>query len=216
MRRFAGVVCLLLGVLVAVPGAAAAVIIGPDDTVTTAEHHLSTKGSVVVTAADLIDFVGPTLHVTARSTEDKPVFIGVGHEIEVGNYLGTEGTYATITRVRLFPWEIEKQQVKSVSDPPPKPVDLNLWVAAAHDRGTVSLAWPITDGAWNVVFMHADASPGLSVDYTFGVEVEWAFLTCLGVSVFGLLLLVLGVLLVRRRRRPAASSPVPPEFERVA
>ena len=81
-----GLLLSLAGLVVTVAGAVAAFwLVGPDNTISTSARELTSQGLAVITAPDLLDRHGPTLHVTA--TGDKPLFVGVGQDLDVRDYL---------------------------------------------------------------------------------------------------------------------------------
>ena len=86
-RTALGLLLTLIGLVVTFAGAAAAFwLVGPDNTISTpGSQSLTSKGLAVITAPDLLDRHGPTLHVTA--TGEQMVFVGVGQDLDVSNYL---------------------------------------------------------------------------------------------------------------------------------
>ncbi len=85
-RTALGLLLSLAGLVVTVAGAVAAFwLVGPDNTISTSARELTSEGLAVITAPDLLDRHGPTLHVTA--TGDKPLFVGVGQDLDVRDYL---------------------------------------------------------------------------------------------------------------------------------
>jgi hypothetical protein len=204
-----GLLLVLVGLLVTAAGGVAAFwLVGPDNTVDTGGQSLASKGLAVMTAPDLIDRHGPTLHVTASAA--RPVFVGVGQDIDVASYLGGS-QYTRLMRFDL-PSSFDRQELTGKVVALPAPTGLDWWTVKAAGPGKQSLAWPIADGRYDVVVMNADGSPGVDADVTFGVEIDGLFGTCLMVFGGGLLLLFVGLLLVfvRRRRQPLPPVPVVP------
>lgn len=204
-----GLLLALVGLLVTVAGGIAAFwLVGPDNTVATGDQSLSSAGLAVMTAPDLIDRHGPTLHVTASSA--KPVFVGIGQDIDVTSYLGGS-QYTRIVRFDL-PSSFDRQEMKGKAAAVTAPGGLDWWTVKATGAGQQSLEWPIVDGRYSVVVMNADGSPGVDAKVAFGVELKGAFGSCLLVFGAGLVLLVVGLLLmfVRRRNRPLPPVPVVP------
>ncbi|WP_328330841.1 hypothetical protein OHA70_09850 [Kribbella sp. NBC_00382] len=202
-----GLLLALVGLLITAAGGVAAFwLVGPDNTVDTGAQSLASKGLAVMTAPDLIDRHGPTLHVTA--TAAKPVFVGIGQDIDVASYLGG----SQYTRIMHFdlPATFDSQQLTGTVAALPAPAGLDWWTAKANGPGKQSVGWQIADGRYDVVVMNADGSPGVDAKVTFGVEIEGLFGTCLMVFGGGLLALFIGLLLmfVRRRRQPLPPVPV--------
>ncbi|MFI7059620.1 hypothetical protein ACIBL3_01445 [Kribbella sp. NPDC050124] len=204
-RTALGLLLTLAGLVVTLAGAVAAFwLVGPDNTVTTASRQFTSQGLAVITAPDLLDRHGPTLHVTA--TGDKPVFVGVGQDLDVADYLSG----AAHTRLIWFdpPATFGTQEMRGRSARVTPPADLDWWVAEASGSGRQSVAWPIQDGRYDVVVMNADGTPAVGADVQFGVEVDRAFGVCLLVLGAGLLVLALGLVLTFRRRQSVAVAPI--------
>ncbi|MEJ1107129.1 MULTISPECIES: hypothetical protein [unclassified Kribbella] len=204
-RTALGLLLTLAGLVVTLAGAVAAFwLVGPDNTITTGSRQFTSQGLAVITAPDLLDRHGPTLHVTA--TGDRPLFVGVGQDLDVANYLA--GT--AHTRLIRFdpPASYGTQEMRGRSAKLMPPGELDWWVAQAGGSGQQSVAWPIQDGRYDVVVMNADGTPAVGADVRFGVEVDRAFGICLLVLGAGILVLTLGLLLTFRRRSPAA-APAP-------
>lgn len=202
-----GLLLALVGLLVsAAAGVAAFWLVGPDNTVETGQRSLSSLGSAVMTAPDLIDRHGPTLHVTASAAG--PVFVGIGQDIDVASYL-SGSQYTRIVGFEL-PSRFDTQSMKGRAGPLTAPAGLDWWTVKAAGPGKQSITWPVVDGRYDVVVMNADGSPGVDAKVTFGVEVDGIFGSCLMVFGGGLLLMFAGLLLmfVRRRRPPLPPVPV--------
>jgi hypothetical protein len=198
----------LIGLLVGLAGAAAAFwLIGPDDTVKSGDQHLTSKGLAIASSPDLLDRHGPVLHVEARSSNGKPVFVGVARDFDVASYL--KGfAHTSLVQVE-YPIALTTQEQKGNAGPLPAPDTLDWWVAKANGAGTQSIAWPITDGPYDVVVMTADGKTAPDVQVNLGIEIPHAFLAALGVLLAGLILIAVGILLILvRRRRPSTPQPV--------
>ncbi|GAA1566665.1 hypothetical protein GCM10009789_20230 [Kribbella sancticallisti] len=204
-----GLLLALVGLLVTLAGAVAAFwLVGPDNTLATGSKPLASRGLAVMTAPDLLDRHGPTLHVTAAAA--KPVFVGVGQDIDVASYLGTS-EYTRVVRLNP-PSDLDTQEMKGDVAALTPPGGLDWWIVKAGGSGEQSVAWPIADGRYDVVVMNADGSPGVDARVVLGVELEGAFATCLLVLGIGMVLLVGGLLLMflRKRKTPAPPAPVIP------
>ncbi|MEV6284281.1 hypothetical protein [Kribbella sp. NPDC051770] len=190
----------LVGVVATLAGAASAFwLVGPDSTVETGEQRLAGPGLAVATAPDLLDRHGFTLHVTASG--ERPVFVGVGHDLDVSSYLGGSA-YTRVVRFDL-PSKLGTQEMKGGVERLNAPTGLDWWVADASGAGKQTAEWETQDGRYDVVVMNADGTPGVDAVVTFGVEVKGLFGICLVVLGVGLILVFLGVwLLMPRRRKP--------------
>ncbi|MEV6416129.1 hypothetical protein [Kribbella sp. NPDC051718] len=202
-----GLLVALVGLVVTVAGGVAAFwLVGPDNTVDTGAQSLASDGLAVMTAPDLIDRHGATLHLTAAAAE--PVFVGIGQDIDVASYLG-RSQYTRLIRFEL-PSSFDSQEMTGKVAALTAPAGLDWWTVKAAGDGKQSLAWPIVDGRYDVVVMNADGSPAVDAKVTFGVEIDGLFGSCLMVFGGGLLLTFIGLLLtfVRRRRQPLPPVPV--------
>jgi hypothetical protein len=197
-----------LGLLLAVAGSVATVagaiaafwLVGPDNTISTPSRRLACTGLAVVSAPALLDRHGPTLHVSASG--DKPLFIGVAHDLDVRDYLSG----VAHTRVVSFdpPAKFGTQDLRGGTGKLTPPGELDWWVAQSA-TGAQSISWPVQDGRYDVVVMNADGSPAVGAQVTFGVQVHRLFGICLLVLGAGVLVLAIGLaLMLRRRRVPAA------------
>ena len=150
VRSVLGVLLALIGLLVGLAGAAAAFwLIGPDNTVKSGDQHLTSKGIAIASSPELLDRHGPVLHVDAHSTNGKPVFVGVARDFDVASYL--KGfAHTSLVQVQ-YPIALTTQEQKGASGPLAAPDTLDWWVAKANGAGTQSIAWPITDGPYDVV-----------------------------------------------------------------
>ncbi|HWD78862.1 MAG TPA: hypothetical protein VG497_08270, partial [Kribbella sp.] len=196
-RIILGLLLALSGLAAAVAGAVAAFwLVGPDNTITTPSRQLASTGLAVVSAPSLLDRHGPTLHVSA--TGDKPLFIGVGQDLDVRDYL-SGAAHTQVVRVDL-PATFGTQDVRGHTNKLTPPGELDWWVAQSA-TGAQSLSWPVQDGRYDVVVMNADGSPAVGADVTFGIQVHRLFGICLLVLGAGVLLVAVGLWLLRRRRR---------------
>ncbi len=204
-RTALGLLLSLAGLVVTVAGAVAAFwLVGPDNTISTSGRELTSQGLAVITAPDLLDRHGPTLHVTA--TGDEPLFVGVGQDLDVRDYLAG----AAHTRLIRFdpPATFGAQGMRGRTTKLTPPGDLDWWVAKSG-TGQPSVAWPIQDGRYDVVVMNADGSPAVGAEVRFGVEVHRAFGICLLALGAGIVVLALGLTLAFRRRDRTATAPKP-------
>ncbi|MFI7064390.1 hypothetical protein ACIBL3_25600 [Kribbella sp. NPDC050124] len=208
VRSVLGVLLALLGLIIGAAGAVAAFwLVGPDDTIYSGEQHLTSKGLAIASAPSLLDRHGPTLHVNARSTDGKPVFVGVARDFDAASYL--KGLAHTELVEVEYPISISTRDVKGTAGPLAAPDTLDWWVAKTSGGGTQELTWPIADGPYSVVIMSADGKTAPDVQADLGIEIPDAFLTALVVFAAGLVLLALGIFLILfRGRRTPTPDPV--------
>lgn len=209
MRRFARIVLLVVGTLLSLAGLAAAVLVGPNDTITTGEHELSTETVAVTTSSSMLEILGPTLHAAVTS-HDGEVFVGIGHEVDVRAYLA-DVAYDEIREVSI-PWSPELHRSDGGAEAVNVAPDTrDWWYAAASGAGRQEVSLELTEEPVNVVVMAADGEPPLAADLELGLEVDNLFITALLVLGIGLSLLATAIFVLKRRRRRAerqAADPV--------
>ena len=204
-RTALGLLLTSTGVVATLAGAAAAFwLVGPDNTISTGSRPLNSQGLAVITAPDLLDRHGPTLHVTASG--DKPVFVGIGQDLDVADYLAGSAH----TRVIRYdvPSTFSTQEMRGGRAKLTAPGELDWWVAKSGGNGPRSIAWPIQDGKFDVVVMNADGTPAVGADVRFGIEVHRSFGISLLVLGAGIVVLALGLATFRRRSPVAVPTPV--------
>ncbi len=194
MRRAGGVVVLQLGVLLVILGALGAIAFGPDDRVTSAPLPLSSLGIAVVTAPGAVAYSGPTVELTVTREGSAPVFVGVGYDVDVRDYL-TATTYTQVDSISI-PLDVETSEVDGAGLPETRPGDLDWWLVSGSGRGSATVTFPLRDAAVDVVVMDPDLRPGLDVSVTVGVVRQGAFVGGLAVSLGGVGLGVVGWMLI--------------------
>jgi hypothetical protein len=207
LRSILGVLLGLLGLIIAAVGGAAAFwLIGPDDTVYSKPQHLTSKGPAIASYPKLLDHHGPVLHVDATRADGKPVFVGVGRDLDVASYL--KGVAHTSLVQIKYPIALTTEEIKAEGSQLTAPDTLDWWVTKATGAGTQAMTWPITDGPYDVVIMSADGKTPPDVQIRLGIELANAFAACLVVFVIGLVLLAAGIFLIifRHRPRPPAAQ----------
>lgn len=215
LRVVLGASLLIIGGALAVAGAVVAVVSGPDDTMRTGYHPVTTSSRALVARAANIS-PGPmpdgfgefTIQVDTRSS-DKPMFIGVAPAAAVQSYL-SGAAVDTVRGLELWPYRLHEVSEQGAASPLP-PRQQSFWVASASGT-SARLTWHVTDGDYRVVIMNNDASSGLAVDARFAMTMPWLFEIGLGTLVLGAPIAAAGlVLLVRSSRRP--SQPAPPSAD---
>jgi hypothetical protein len=209
MRRFARVLLITIGTLVALAGLAVALLAGPDDTVSTGERELTSETAGIVTSPDLLGFIGPSLHVAATATGGGEVFVGVGHEVDVAAYF--DGiAYDQIARLRP-PASYDVVRVDgTVSGVQPEPASRDWWYVQSAGADRQAVVYPLGAERVNAVVMAVDGEPSLAVTLELGLQVDNLFVTALLVLAGGLVVLVVALLLLRpRRREPRTAAQLP-------
>jgi hypothetical protein len=204
MRRFVRVVLLVLGLILTAAGVAAAIFVGPENTVSTGEERLTTDTAVLTAPDSALNFMGPTLHAAATADEGE-VFIGIGHSVDVNGYLdGVE--HDQIDRFGL-PWSPElTRSPGEVIAPAALPGELDWWYDQAAGEGRQSISVELAEEPLTLVIMRANGEPPMAADVELGLEIENLFTTALLVLGAGLVLLAIAIFALRRRRPARART----------
>jgi hypothetical protein len=207
-----GVLLLLVGLTLLGGGATAvwADLTQRDGEYVTSEvHDFSTSGSALATvrtdlgtagvgwlySPGLLDEV--RIRVTPASA-GPPLFVGIGPSVDVDRYLA--GVNHTVIS------EFFADKVEAVDGGPPAsaPGTQDFWVASDTGAGTRTVVWDPSDGAWTVVVMNANGSPGIAIGADLGARMPALLWIALGVLAAGAVLAAGGGLLtvdaIRRGR----------------
>jgi hypothetical protein len=206
-RRALGWGAVVVGSLIALVALVVAVLVGPDNRIESGPHGFTSKGAAVATAPAALAWTGVTVEVSA-SAQGRPVFVGVGHDVDVADYLhGT--TYTRVDSIDV-PWSTTTTQVAGDQDVPAPPGKVDFWLVSDVSEDDATVRFPRPESAVDVVVMDAEGKPGFSPDVTVSVVEKGLFLGAVGLLVLGLGIGAAGVLLVRnaprRGRRRAARS----------
>ncbi len=194
-----GALALLIGLPLIAGGVALLAVGGRSGTLISGYHPVSTPTAAFVAdprtlreTGDVTTKVsGATLRVDGSSA--RPVFIGVGPAAQVDDFLAG-ATYDQVTAVDFSPFGLSLTRVTGPAHPA-APGDQSFWVAQA--TGTAPrLSWRVTGGDYLLVVMNADASAAVSLSVRVGVSSSLIFESGLGLTIFGGLLALLGLLLV--------------------
>jgi len=111
-----------------------------------------------------------TFHVRAQSEDNSPLFVGVGPASDVEDFLA-DVNHAEVTRFgnqeRLAYTEHEG------SSSPQPPADLEFWIVSSEGAGPQALDWQPESGESALLVMKSDASSGLDVTVSLGVNTPW-------------------------------------------
>lgn len=190
MRVLVRVLLTLIGVVILAVGAAAAVFVGPDDTVAVGETEY--PGGTAYTAPGLFTAQHVTVTVAAEAA-DGEVFVGVAHPVDVADV--TDGHDAfRITQIELGSLA---GAADGGEEPMPDPRGID-YLDSASGTGEQTVSYAVEDlSPQFVVWSPADQAVTTSVWFT----VAGTFRLCVAVAAVGLVVLVGGWLLTRRRRR---------------
>jgi hypothetical protein len=136
---------------------------------------------------------------------DKPVFVGIAPTRDVDRYLhGT--SHELVTDVSYSPFNADYARQPGTSLPL-SPGAQHFWAASDHGSGERTLTWDVEEGDWSVVVMNADGSRGVDAGVSAGADVPFLSSVGWGLTIGGLVLLVIAAtmtVVAVRVREPAA------------
>lgn len=140
----------------------------------------------------LWDSIGFSLRFRVAGS-DNPVFLGIGRESDVEEYLGSV-VYDQVREIR--PGEpVDYRSFPGTSSIEP-PVDQDFWTAAAAGSGPLEVVWEVSEGSWVVVLMNADGSPGVVADVAVGAKSTAILPIGIALLAFGFLLFVIAIVII--------------------
>jgi hypothetical protein len=169
--------------------------------VTTDVHEFSTAGSALATVRTDLGTAGvgwlysPGVlgEVRIRVTPEgagPPLFVGIGPSADVDGYLAGV-SHTVITEF----WRDDVETVDGGSSAS-APGTQDFWAVSDTGTGTRTVEWDPSDGAWTVVVMHADGSPGVAVGADLGARFPALLWIALGVLLGGAVFAAGGALLI--------------------
>jgi len=175
------------------------------------DTYALTSPDFTVSLSDLADWIPEgwvgTVRLQAASSE-KEIFIGVGPSDQVGAYLAGVA-HDEVESFSAWGARLELRPVPGNASPSP-PDEQGFWQIAVSGSSPPPVDWDITSGDWTVVIMNADASPGIRADVSLGARLDLLFPIAVGLSVAGVVLLLIGIVLVILGARPARPWPAAP------
>jgi hypothetical protein len=148
-----------------------------------------------------------TVRILARSSLGRTLFIGIGPEDDVDEYLA--GVPHDVVRdIDVDPFRVRYRGEQGTRAPAP-PGDQRFWAAT----GERELVWEVEEGDWVAVVMNAGGARGVIAEVSVGAKTSlliWVAGFALGI---GVLLGLVAVLLIAlgARGEHAAAPGVPPE-----
>ncbi|HEY1593561.1 MAG TPA: hypothetical protein VGF81_17315 [Solirubrobacteraceae bacterium] len=143
------------------------------------------------------DIVG-RVRVTARSTNGRPLFVGIAPQQALNAYLGN------VARSRVTDISDHTASYKTLTGGPPAgpPGRQSFWQASSSGGDQVSTAWDVKEGDWAIVLMNASGAPAVSAAVVVGAKTNILLWVGLGLFVVGLIFGGAGVaMLVTNRSR---------------
>ncbi len=213
-----GVLLILVGIGVLIPGIIVLSINGSykdsNGFFSTSDRTLTSSGYALVTPDVSLnvgsgDWLpgGGLVRISATSSGPAPVFIGIGPTDAVAAYL--EGVaYDEVTNLEILSsWFSSAAEYWHYDGGAPSapPGQQTFWVAKQEGTGTQTVEWDVQGGNWTAVVMNADASAPVEASVSVGVRLGFLLPLGIGLTVFGVVLLAVGIVLVilgARRPRP--------------
>jgi hypothetical protein len=135
-----------------------------------------------------------TARIEAEPVEADAVFIGIGPQDDVADYLD-DVSLARIEDVDFDPFAVT-YEFEIGTATPEAPGEQDFWAASVEGSGLQTLEWELESGRWVVVVMNGDGSAGVSVEAAVGAKVDWLLPVGIGLLSGGGLLLIGGALLL--------------------
>lgn len=197
MRRVAGWGLVVVAVLCLLAGAATAILLGPDDSITSEPQELSTDASVVVTAPGALGWSGPSFEVEARVPDaDREIFVGLGNEVDVRDY--TEGIGALVVESVDVPVALSTGTVEGAPALPAAPGSLDWWLDSGVGDGTATLSTQLPVAPAQVLVAATDEGPLEGLEVTAAFTLEGGFGIGLGLVGLAVGLALFGWITLRR------------------
>lgn len=200
MRTRSGWALSVLGVLIALAGAAVMVVLGPDSRMTTGPHAIETDDIAVVTAPKVVRWADVKVDVLAEVPVRKPVFIGIGNAVDVQDYVSRTQRLEVTSFKR--PWSIRSRSVEGQPNLPGAPTAIDWWIDSSAGLGGASISTQLPDETVSVAILSVGSSNLSGLEVTLAYGVKGGFARGLAAVLLGLALVWLGVL-VRRGVWPA-------------
>lgn len=165
----------------------------------TGAYALSAEDVDLGSAADAVpkDVLG-TVRVRAERPDGGRVFVGIGPERQVREYL------RGVARAEVDDLDPTSYVRHPGGAPARPPAEEDFWVAQSRGSGRQTADWDADGGDWAVVAMNEDGARGVTVEADVGAKVAWLLPVGLGLAGGGLLLGAGGAALIvaaARRRR---------------
>ena len=134
------------------------------------------------------------IKLEVESDLDTSVFIGIGPESEVDDYLDGVA-HSEVVRFRSDPDDVTYRNVPGEDTPTP-PGDQEFWAASVEGAGTQVLTFDLEQGRWAVVVMNADASSSVTVIASAAAKTDLLVPVATALIVGGLILTVIAAVLI--------------------
>ena len=137
-----------------------------------------------------------TVRVTADSTNSGELFVGIGPEADVEEYLAGV-PHDEVTNVDFRPFSADyRRENADGSATPTSPQNMTFWVAQSSGPATQTITWDLEPGNWAIVVMNADATSTVSADIELGGRLDYLVPIAIGLAIGGVVLLAIGAAMI--------------------
>ena len=197
MRTVTGWALSVLGVLVAVAGVAAMVVLGPDSRLSTGPHAIETDDIAVVTAPKVIRWADVQVDVLVEVPVRKPVFVGLANAVDVQNYVAKTQRLEVTSFGR--PWRLQTRSVKGQPNLPGAPTAVDWWIESSAGLGGASISAQLPDETVSIAVLSVGSSNLAGLEVTLAYGVKGGFAKGASALLLGLAAVWIGVLVLRSR-----------------
>ena len=182
MRRFVGIMLMLIAVIAAAVGAGLAILLGTDNRTETGPHPIDTTAPIVVTRPDVLSWAGPTVTLTVRVAPSQKVFVGAANAVDLDDYVGSVRR-TEVTDYRP-PWKLQTENVFGGDRLPRAPADLDWWVASASGTGSATMTVELPEQAFGLAVIAVGGGDLEGLQVTAAYELDGGFGIGLGLVGF--------------------------------
>ena len=182
MRRFVGIMLMLIAVIAAAVGAGLAILLGTDNRTATGPHPIDTTAPIVVTRPDVLSWAGPTVTLTVRVAPSQKVFVGAANAVDLDDYVGSVRR-TEVTDYRP-PWKLQTENVFGGDRLPRAPADLDWWVASASGTGSATMTVELPEQAFGLAVIAVGGGDLEGLQVTAAYELDGGFGIGLGLVGF--------------------------------
>jgi len=179
-------------------------------------YRLDASGyAIVAEEIDLASYPGDwwpakvdaSARLTARASGGQEVFVGIGLQDDVDDYL--RNVAHSVVRQLGDRWDDVRLVAQSGDTPENAPAQAGIWAASIQGEGEQTLIWEPQRGRWAVVIMNADAASSVSVTAIASARIPILYSVSIGLMIAGFVFAAFAALLLVAATRSAGTrSPV--------
>ncbi|TFH11525.1 MAG: DUF4389 domain-containing protein [Candidatus Atribacteria bacterium] len=151
--------------------------------------------------------VDVSARLTLRAGGGQDVFVGIGRQADVDDYL--ENVSHSITKRLGDRWDDVRLAARAGGMPEMAPSEAGIWAASVQGSGEQTLTWTPQRGRWTVVVMNASATMGVSASAIASVRIPILGPIGIGLLIAGFVFAVFAALLLvaaTRSKSPHVST----------